>query len=342
MTQTIVKDTGEVVKTTGGGEAVTESAVGFDRILHFANFGMDRVIFSPNDVALVKKASNPGTGSASLIILGFKPRDAIPITFTVDTTYFVYPTDERGEGSIDAFANLHAAMLRRDVVAIGEMLNRVTSGSRMVAVFPQAEQKEMEDGFEDQITPPGMVVVTLPFEDDVRKMEPDTNATTAPEALVGAAIDLIRHQKLENVELGVNFENASIAKFWRYVEAVALETTIPSKEEHETELNESEVVNAAGAQIEAFRNSLPPDVKLERKAKERPPKRKAVELVEDESGLDWVHLYSSDSIADCKVDDLKSYLKSVGARTGGRKADLAIRVSQSISNRLQRGDMSQI
>ena len=35
-------------------------------------------------------------------------------------------------------------------------------------------------------------------------------------------------------------------------------------------------------------------------------KRKAVEVVDDESGLDSVGLYSSDSIADYKVDDLKS------------------------------------
>lgn len=331
-----------MVKTTGGGETVADSTFGVDRILHFANFGTDRVRFSPDDVALVKKASNPGTGTASLIILGFKPRDAIPITFAVDKTYFVYPTDERGEGSTAAFANLHAAMLRRDVVAIGEMLTRVTSGSRMVAVFPQAEQKEFEEGFEEQITPPGMVVVNLPFEDDVRKIESDPNETTATEALVDAAIDLVRHQKLEGIELGINFENASIAKFWRYVEAVALETTLPSKEQHETELNELEVVNAAGDQIAAFRDSLPPDVKIERKPKERLSKRKAIEVVDDESGLDWVALYSSDSISGCKVDDLKSYLRSVGARTGGRKADLAIRVSQSIYDRLQRGDLLQV
>lgn len=341
VTQTIIKDTGEVVKTSGGGEVGVESSFGLNRILHFANFGMDRVLISPNDVALVKKASSPGTGTASLIILGFKPQDAIPITSTVDKTYFIYPTDERGEGSIDAFANLHAAMLRRNVVAIGEMLNRVTSGSRIVAIFPQAEQKVMEDGYEEQITPPGMVVVNLPFEDDVRKMEPDSSAIIAAEHIVEEAVDLVRHQKIESIEFGINFENASIAKFWRYVEAVALETTIPAKEEHETELNEVEVLNAAGAQIEAFRNSLPRDVKIEKKPKDGPLKRKAVEVFDDESGLDWVRLYSSGSISTCKVDDLRSYLKSVGTRTGGRKGDLVIRVSQSISDRLLSGDLVQ-
>ncbi len=342
VTQTIIKDTGEVVKTTGGGETVAESSFGLDRILHFANFGMDRVLISPDDVALIKKGSSPGTGSACLVILGFKPRDVIEITSTVDKTYFIYPTDEKEEGSIDAFANLHSAMLRKNVVAIGEMLNRVTSGSRIVAIFPQAEQKIMEDGYEEQITPPGMVVVNLPFEDDIRKMEPDSSAMIAAEPLVEEAVDLVRHQKIESIEFGTNFENASIAKFWRYVEAVALETTIPAKEQHETELNELEVLNAAGAQVEAFRDSLPQDVRMEKKAKERPLKRKIADVVEDESGVDWVRLYRSDSISNCKVDDLKSYLKSVGARTGGRKRDLVIRVSQSISDRILSGDMVQV
>lgn len=339
MTQTIIKDTGEVVKTTGAGEAVAQSTVGIDRILNFATFGTDRVSISPDDVAKIKKASNAGTDRSSLIILGFKPQDAIPINLTVDKSYFIYPNDEEAEGSTDAFANLHAAMLRKKVVAIGELLTRITTSSRMVAIFPQAEQKEVEeDGFEEQITPPGMIVVNLPFEDDVRKIESDSG-NAASEDLVEEAIDLIRHQKLEGIEVGVNFENAAIEKFWSYIEAVALETTIPAKEQHETELNEQEVLNVAGAQIEAFRDSLPDDVKVEKKSMGQPRKRKTAELVADESGLDWVQLYSTDSIPDCKVDDLKSYLKSVGARLGGRKDDLVIRVSQSISDKVQRGEL---
>ena len=331
MTQTIIKETGEVIKATGHGEAAAESMSGIDRILHFATFGNDRVLITPVDVAKIKHVANPGTDSSSLIILGFKPQDAIPIDYTIDKSYFIYPTDEGTDGSIGAFANLHAAMIRKKVIAIGELLTRNTASSRMVAIFPQAEQNEIyDDGYEEQITPPGMLVVNLPFEDDVRMMEHDiVNAAT--DALVEEAVDLIRHQKLEGIELGINFENAAIEKFWGYIEAVALETTIPRKEHYETELNYEEVLNVAGAQIEAFRDSLPPDVEIEKPK----GKRKAT----GESDFDWLQLYYSDSISGCKVDDLRCYLKSIGAPTAGRKADLVIRVTQSISDRVQKGDL---
>jgi ATP-dependent DNA helicase 2 subunit 1 len=268
VTQTIIKETGEVIKTTGHGETSAESTSGINRILHLATFGNDRVLMTPVDVAKIKHVANPGTDTSSLIILGFKPQDAIQIDLTVDKAYFIYPTDEGADGSICAFANLHAAMIRKEVIAIGELLTRISASSRLVAIFPQAEQKEIyDDGYEEQITPPGMIVVTLPFEDDVRMME-HSLACAATDALVEEAVDLIRHQKLEGIELGINFENAAIEKFWRYIEAVALETTIPAKEQHETELNDDEVLKVAGAQIEAFRDSLPSDVEIEK------PKRK--------------------------------------------------------------------
>jgi ATP-dependent DNA helicase 2 subunit 1 len=331
VTQTIIKETGEVVKTTGDMAAVSE-----ERILHFANFGTDRVPISPHDVASIKKASNAGTDTNSLILLGFKPQNAIPITHTVDKTYFIYPNDEGAEGSTDAFANLHAAMLRKKVVAIGELLTRVTTSSRMVAIFPQAERLDDEG---DQVTPPGMIVVSLPYEDDVRKMQQENEEDAATEDLIQEAIDLIRHQRLDDIEIGVNFENAAIQRFWNYIEAVALETTIPTKEQFETELNEEEVMKVAGAQIKAFRDSLPEDVKVVKKSRAAPRKRKAAEAVPDESGVDWAHLYTADSLDSCKVDALKSYLRSVGARMGGRKEELVFRVSKSISERLQNGEL---
>jgi ATP-dependent DNA helicase 2 subunit 1 len=331
VTQTIIKETGEVVKTTGDTVAVSE-----ERILYFATFGTDQVPISPYDVAAIKKASNADTGTSSLILLGFKPQNAIPITHTVDKTYFIYPNDEGAEGSTEAFANLHAAMIRKNVVAIGELLTRVTTSSRMVAIFPQAERLDDEG---DQVTPPGMIVVSLPYEDDVRKMQQETEEDAATDDLIQEAIDLIRHQRLDDIEVGLNFENAAIHRFWNYIEAVALETTTPTKEQFETELNEEEVMKVAGAQIEAFRDSLPEDVKVVKKSRAAPRKRKIAEAAPDESGMDWAQLYSTDSLDSCKVDALKSYLRSIGARMGGRKEELVFRVSNSISEKLQNGEL---
>lgn len=337
VTQTIVKDTGEVVKTTGVVTDVVSNDL--DRILHFANFGTDRVPMTPEDVALIKKGSNSGTETPSLILMGFKPLDSLSMAQTVldDKTYFIYPNnddvDDDGTSTV-AFANLHAAMLRKGVVGIGELLTRVTATSRMVAIL--AQQQQVVDYQEEggvQVLPPGMLVVSLPFEDDVRAMAPDKNPMEANDELVQAAMDLMQHQTLEGVEIGTNFDNAAIDRFWTYLEAVALETTIPPKQDYETELNEEAVLQVAGAQIAAFRDLLPVDVKQEGK---QPRKRKAT-LAADESGIDWVEVYKTNALFDCTIDHLKSYLRSIGARLGGKKNDLTFRVSQSIAERIQAG-----
>lgn len=330
MAQTIVKDTGEIVKTTSKSGSTSE-----DRIVHFATFGTDRVPLSPNDVSKIKASSHAGTTSSSLILLGFKPNAALPITNILDTSsYLIYPNETAAPGSTDAFANLHASMLRKNVVAIGELLTRVTACSRLVAIYPQAERRDSE--FDDQLIPPGMIVVNLPFEDDVRKMHSDCVESIASEDLVQKTMDLICHQKLENVEIGLNFENPALTRFWRYIEAVALEMSIPEEEQYETELNEEEVLQAAGNQITSFRDILPRDIKNENQNTEtKGQKRK---FVSDESGLDWNQLYRTGALSECKVNDLKSYLRSVGARVGGRKEDLVLRVSRSIEDVIDKND----
>jgi len=301
-----------------------------DRIVHFATFGADRVPLSPNDVSKIKATSHAGTNNACLILLGFKPESTLPITNILDTSsYLMYPNDNVAPGSTDAFANLHASMLRKNVVAIGELLTRVTACSRLVALYPQAERRDSE--LNEQLIPPGMIVVNLPFEDDVRKMNSNCVESIASEELVQKTTDLIRHQKLENLEIGQNFENAALERFWRYVEAVALEMSIPEQERYETELNEEEVIKAAGNQIASFRDFLPKDIKKENEKTDGTGcKRK---FISDESGLDWDHLYRTNTLSECKVSDLKSYLRSVGARVGGRKEDLISRVSRSIEDR---------
>lgn len=329
VAQTIIKDTGEVVSTTA-----TSGSTNKDRIVHFATFGTDRVSLSPNDVSKIKASSHAGTNKASLIVLGFKPEAALPITNILDaSSYLIYPNDTVAPGSTGAFANLHASMLRKNVVAIGELLTRVTACSRLVVLYPQAERRDIE--FNDQLIPPGMIVANLPFEDDVRKMNSDCVESIANEESVQKAMDLIRHQKLENVEIGLNFENAALERFWKYVEAVALEMSIPEQEQYETELNEEEVIQAAGHQIASFRDCLPKDIKNENEETEaKGCKRK---LISDDSGIDWAQLYKTNALSECKVNELKSYLRSVGARVGGRKEDLVLRVSRSIEDREKKG-----
>jgi len=102
---------------------------------------------------------------------------------------FIYPSEREIAGSTAAFRALHTRMVARDVVAIARLQMRDNSEPRIVALFPQLEELDVTGeagaaasssssaagvaGAADapagmQRVPPGMVVVQLPFADDMR------------------------------------------------------------------------------------------------------------------------------------------------------------------------------
>ena len=278
------------------------------------------------DVRVIRRKSNANEGTASLILVGFKPIASMP-RLTFQNSYFASPNEEKVTGSGDAFAALLASMLRKEVIAIGELLLRATASSRLVAIVPQAEYHS-EDG--RQTKPPGLLIFQLPFEDDIRSIEDDCGET-ADEDLVEAAVELIKHQRIHGVEWGVSFENPALAEFWNYIESIAIGIPL-QRADNEVEIDSDAILAAAGAQIEALRIALPEDeVKVKkRKAATQP----------DESDIDWIHLYKTDSLSDCSATKLKNYLRSIGEKLTGRKADLLERVRGSVEERIKKGDVN--
>merc|ERR1719491_96877 len=96
-------------------------------------------------------------------------------------------------------------------------------------------------------------------------------------------------------------------------------------EDNDIELHVKGILASAGDQIKALQLSLPEDrVALKQR------KRKAKVEVPDVTGIDWLHCYERDGLSDCKVDELKAYLRSVGEKVGGRKHEIIYRVKQHI------------
>ena len=310
------------------------------RFRQFFDFAGELVPISKDDTQTMLKNSNGGF-DPGLTILGFKPRDAIPSYHCVSTTYLIFPNDSEIKGSRKGFLSLYRAMVRKNVLAVGEVLHRETLQSRLVAIYPLDE---------DDDNSPGMYVMQLPFEDDIRAVAPDeasmefdrlaeksgvknedepevaTSSTEveildpdnkdenstgniASEELVDAAIKLMRKQNLEQ-ELGVDYENAALSEFYSYLKSVAFDApketndydTIISAEDTE------DILKIAKAEIDAFNASLPVDI-------EKPKaetKKRVRKLVSDNSGIDWKELYNRDEMETCKIDQLKKYLRSVG------------------------------
>mmetsp|Transcript_17935 Transcript_17935/g.26313 ORF Transcript_17935/g.26313 Transcript_17935/m.26313 type:complete len:358 (+) Transcript_17935:206-1279(+) len=348
-TQTLSIDTGKIITP--------------NQIRTFIEFGNEPVPITKEEIGRMKQQSH-SCQTPNLTLLGFKPIHSIPLHYNIELPYFVYPNDEMVGGSREAFVALYIAMREKGVVGIGELVTRVTSVARLVAIFPQSEERREitvtsngDDGDDDddnyhgtrsrteQITPPGFIVVPLPFEDDVRKIveKEDKDGSSlavsaADEESVKAAEIMIKCQQIEGVEWGTDFVNPALNSFWSYIESVALGTPLPSSMEYDddTKMNTDDILRSAGDAIDAFRDILPEDDDSdddEENLRRNKRKRKAVLMDTadyDVSELDWANMYKMGKLEECSVALLKQYLRSEGLKVGGRKADLIERVEKNL------------
>ena len=311
------------------GDTMGDEIKNKSRLRYFSEFGGARAPFTHAEVDLLKQKANANEEVHCVILNGFKPMSTLPWK-SFENTYFTYPNEEKVHGSRAAYTALYDAMLRKQVWGVGELLLRAKkASSRLVAMVPQEEVIDEEDGA--QVTPPGITLYSLPFEDDIRAIEEPTEDVADAE-LVDEAVDLIKGQALVGVDFGSSFENPALTAFWNYIESVAID--IPEqKVDNQLKMDADAILARVGAQIEALKLGLPEEeVKVTASRKRKAP-------TEDDSGVDWKEKYDSDSIASCNAATLKKYLSSQGEKVSGKKADLVERVQNSIAARIAAGTM---
>ena len=350
-------------------ERVRNAIASTARVREYASFGAAKQQVNVPILAQtqVKAKNNKGSSFANVKIYGFRAKESMPWMeyASCGPAYMIYPTDEVVAGSREAFCHLHASMLRKGVIAIGEKVLRTSWPSKLVAIVPMAATAsssstslDEEEGDEEESSGPKqpacMMVVDLPFEDDVRVLEPDYSmqerqlsrvkgealqeevdadgvdltkhliGSVASDSLVEAAKKLISQQTLsKELDIEDAFENRAVKKFINFLESVALGT--PFQETEEDWVDFEGLKEIAKEEIKSFDCLLPEDIKAEKPKTER--KRK---IVADESGIDWNDLLLNDGIAECKIDELKSYLRSVGEKVGGKKVELVERVTSHL------------
>jgi Ku70/Ku80 beta-barrel domain/SAP domain len=276
---------------------------------------------------------------------------------SIDKPLFVSPSaEEENSNGARAFACLRDSMIRKGVVMIGELLTKIGATSRLVALSPWIPIPDVEVQ-----PPPGMIARFLPYREELRVTAPaaDSGEGHTPlvsDELLESTMKLVNKLTyLDTPEIGKDFTNAQMDMLYKYIERVALCEPEPphgTEQSYDTLFTEKfreERRTKYSRLIAKINDALPKDeIPKEKVARPKgrkasrvvaaggaPPKgRKRSREVAANAGVDWISLYH-ESAGDLNskfwtVAMLKAYCKEVGLPQGGKKEDLASRVTPHI------------
>ena len=154
-------------------------------------FGGEQIAFTPEEVTSLRYFGDPG-----IRILGFKPLAMLPIWANLRPSTFIYPSEEEVVGSTRVFAAMQQKLLNDEKMGLAWFVPRKNATPVIAAVVPGAE-KLGEHG--EQVIPPGMWIIPLPFVDDIRQ-NPETSLIRAPESLVDLMRNVIQQLQLPKAQ----------------------------------------------------------------------------------------------------------------------------------------------
>lgn len=281
-------------------------------------FGGEKVIFEKEEVAEMKSFGSPG-----LLLMGFKPRSSLKNYFHLRPAQFLYPSEKIISGSTTLFSALLNRSVARDVIPICRFIPRNNAAPRFVALLPQ---KEELDEHNNQTTPPGFHLIFLPFTDDLRKLKYEETPKATTEQ-VNKAKEVIK-----KLTLGFDcssFENPSLQKHYKNLEALALDRDEPEEVTDLTEPKVEAIERKAGEAIREFKDIVFPDgynpdakPAPKRKAADSPGGAAKKSRPGDGVEVDMREEAQKDRLSKLTVPVLKDFVKAAGIKCGSKKADL--------------------
>lgn len=130
-------------------------------------FGGEAVTFTQDEFIQIRRCF----GEPILRIVGFKPMSSLPIWANIGKASFIYPSEAGYIGSTRVFSALYQKLLADNKMGIAWFLPRQNAAPTIVAIIPGTEKLGDDD---EQIIPPGLWVVPLPFADDLRQCPEQT------------------------------------------------------------------------------------------------------------------------------------------------------------------------
>ncbi|GAA5955966.1 hypothetical protein JCM21900_002633 [Sporobolomyces salmonicolor] len=285
-----------------------------------------KIFFTEEDVRKVKTIGRP----PSLKLLGFMPREGnLKFWETVKHSYFIYPDEERYEGSIRTFASLLKSMLKKDVIGYASLIARTISRPQVVILLPQAEELN-KNGV--QVRPPGIHVCQLPFADDIRGLgftrtttvlnapDPDADDDEEPaQPAVDLAIKIIA--KLTKKYKPDVYPNPALNYFYETLAALALEEDPPEPEDKTVPLYDT-IDQRVGSMIAQLKSLIPEDEGPPLSTTSQHKRPLKVDPDAPVPDLSAFVAFLRDKGDTMKVAELKAGLKAMGERVTGNKAEL--------------------
>jgi ATP-dependent DNA helicase 2 subunit 1 len=124
-------------------------------------FGGETVQFPPEQLKLIRQCF----GEPVIRIIGFKPLSMLPIWANTKTPTFIYPSESDYIGSTRVFSALQQKLIKDKKMALVWYIARKNAGPVIAALVSGVERLSDDD---EQIMPPGMWLIPLPFVDDIR------------------------------------------------------------------------------------------------------------------------------------------------------------------------------
>lgn len=284
-----------------------------------------RVSFEQDEIKVIRRF-----GSTGLKLLGFKSMSCLKPHYYVKPGHFLYPDEKEIQGSSTLFGALLKKCLEKKRFILCEMVVRVNSAPRMVALVPQEEEL---DSHRIQTSPPGFHVFYLPYADDVRQIDKQIVAKPTEENITLFRKSINKLKFTYNPE---DFKNPAIQKMWSEIEAVALEREKPEEIIDLTKPNNERLEKRAGEILQAIQANLgmsSDSSKTKRKAEPSNGAAKKLKTNENEGPLDVAQEAKAGRLEKLTVAVLKEFMKEkkISQAYGTKKDDLIKAIKEHLS-----------
>lgn len=190
-------------------------------------FGGEQITFTEEEHASIRNFGDP-----IIRLIGFKPISMLPIWANLRPATFIYPSEEGYVGSTRTLSALQQTLLKKQKIGLVWYIARRSATPVISALLPGAEKLGQQG---EQLIPPGMWLIQLPFADDIRQYPEINENIRAPDVLMDKMRPIVQQLQLPGATYDPSrYPNPALQWHYRILQALAMEEELPDKPEDKT------------------------------------------------------------------------------------------------------------